>query len=79
MKQKTPQVLLEFSNLSSFDRAELVEPLIESFDAEPDDEIKKAWAEEAEQRLADYRNGMADTVSEKEVFWAIKNHSKETR
>ncbi len=69
----------EAIHLPPIERAELVERIIESFDVEPDNEIKKAWADEAEQRLADYQNGMADTVSEKEVFLAIKNHSKGTR
>ncbi len=41
MKQTTQQIFNEATQLPPIERAELVERIIESFDAEPDEEIKK--------------------------------------
>jgi putative addiction module component (TIGR02574 family) len=76
MKQTTQQVFNEAIQLPPIERAELVERIIESFDTEPDEAIRKAWESEAERRLADYKNGNAAAVSEDEVFYRIENDEK---
>jgi putative addiction module component (TIGR02574 family) len=68
MNQSTKKILAEVSRLSPMERAEIVELIIESFDTEPNEEITKAWVEEAERRLSEYRKGTSVTFSEKEVF-----------
>ncbi|OHD63403.1 MAG: hypothetical protein A2176_00505 [Spirochaetes bacterium RBG_13_51_14] len=68
MKPTAQQILEEVSHLSPIDRAELVERIIESFDAGPDDEIKKSWADEAERRLALHKGGDDGSLSEQDVL-----------
>lgn len=72
-------ILEEVNKLTPFERAEVIEHIIESFDIEPDPGIQRAWADEAEKRLNDYRNDKTGTVSEQEVFTEIKNLDKEIK
>ena len=77
MTQLTKKILEEVSHLSPIDRAELLERIIESFDGEPDSEVKKAWSEEAERRLADYKGGRAELISEEDALYRVeKNGSR---
>lgn len=76
MTPLTQKILDEAAHLSPIDRAELVERIIESFDDDSDDEIKKAWAAEAERRLADYKHDVGELVSEDEAFYRIDKNKK---
>jgi len=76
MKPTTQQILNEASQLPPVERAELVERIIESFDGEPDESIRKAWVEESERRLADYKSGKAAVISEDEAFYRIEKDEK---
>jgi putative addiction module component (TIGR02574 family) len=72
MKSNTQRIIDEVTSLSPTERAEIVERIIESFDTEPDEELKKIWADEAKRRLDSYYKGGAQTVSEDEVFLKIE-------
>lgn len=72
MKPKTRKIYAEESTLPPVERAELIERIIESSDAEPDESFRKAWEAEAERRLSEYRNEKAAVVSEDEVFYRIE-------
>jgi putative addiction module component (TIGR02574 family) len=73
MKPTTLQILEEVSHLYPIDRAELIGHIIESFDTEPDESISKAWVNEAERRLAEYKDGTIAVISEEKVFRSIAN------
>lgn len=56
--------------LPSHERARLAEVLIGSLDEE--DEIARAWADEAERRLEELRSGAVQSVPAGEVFARIR-------
>ena len=60
------------AKLSPSERLELVETILATLD-KPDTEIAEAWAREAEDRLAAYRRGEIQAVSEDEVFGDLGN------
>jgi len=73
MNPTTQKILEQVSRLYPIDRAELIGHIIESFDTEPDESISKAWVNEAERRLAEYKDGTMAVISEEEVFRSIAN------
>ena len=72
-------ILDDVNKLTPFERAEIIERIIESFDSEPGSDIQRAWADEAEKRLNDYRKGKTGTISEDEVFIEIEKLDKESK
>jgi putative addiction module component (TIGR02574 family) len=58
--------------LSSEERAELAEKLLESFEADDEQvdsaQIDAAWGREAQRRMADYRAGKIGSVPIEEIF-----------
>ena len=63
----TKDLLDEAMKLKPEERLSLVEVLIKSLD-EPDKKLDEIWAEEAEKRLAAYREGKLEGVRMEEVF-----------
>lgn len=64
----TPERILEEAlRFPPAQRAAIAEGLLSSLD-EPDPEIDKLWAEEAEARIDAAQRGAMETVSEQEVF-----------
>lgn len=63
----TKELLDEAMKLKPEERLSLVEILIKSLD-EPDKKLDEIWAEEAEKRLAAYREGRLKGVGMEEVF-----------
>ena len=61
----------EILKLPSHERARLAEVLIESLDEE--DEISRAWADEAERRYEELRSGGVEAVPAEEVFARIRS------
>lgn len=51
-------------------RFEVVEEILRSLD-QPDPEIEKAWLEEAEHRLAEYRAGKSRSIPAEDVFGSL--------
>lgn len=51
-------------------RFEVVEKILHSLD-QPDPEIEKAWLEEAERRLAEYRAGNSRSIPAEDVFGSL--------
>lgn len=67
----TKEILNEAIALQPSEKAKLVDQLISSLDM-PDKELDERWAEEAESRLAAYRNGELKTVSIETVLSKYK-------
>jgi len=63
----TKTLLDEAMKLKPEERLSLVEVLIKSLD-EPDKKLDELWAEEAEKRLAAYREGRLEGVPMEEIF-----------
>jgi len=63
----TKALLDEAMKLKPEERLSLVEVPIKSLD-EPDKKLDELWAEEAEKRLAAYREGRLEGVPMKEIF-----------
>lgn len=73
MKPQTQEILNKAVNLPPIERAELLESIIESFDVEQDEEIKKAWADEAERRVALHKKDPSGSLLEEDVYDMIEN------
>ncbi len=71
------KILEEIKSLKPIERVELIDGIYRTFEAESDLEVEKAWAVEAERRLALHRGGDDASISEKEMFDQIdKDHNK---
>ena len=71
MATNTEQILKKALELSSIDRANLVDKLLSSLD-QPDKAIDEIWRREIENRIAAYNAGIAETVSIEEVLAKYK-------
>jgi putative addiction module component (TIGR02574 family) len=65
------EIEAEALKLPSHERARLAEVLIASLDAE--DELTRAWADEAERRFEELRSGAVEAVPAEEVFTRIRS------
>lgn len=61
MTEKTLELLARAARLPAAERIELAEGILASLD-EPDAEMDRLWAREAEDRLAAFRRGEIDAV-----------------
>jgi putative addiction module component (TIGR02574 family) len=61
------QILQEALQLNPQERYIVVESLLQSLD-KPDDSVDSVWADEAENRLKNYRDDKVQTISFEEVF-----------
>ena len=68
MSEDLSKLEREASRLSTKDRARLIRRLISSLEHTDDGDIEQAWLDEAEKRLAAYRNGRTSTRSGEDVF-----------
>jgi putative addiction module component (TIGR02574 family) len=71
MSQPIDRLEAELLALPSNERAHLAHRLIESLEAEPEDdpaEVERAWAAEIERRLAEYRAGEVTPIPASQVF-----------
>ena len=64
----------EVLKLPRHERARLAELLIDSLDEE--DEISKAWADEAERRYEELRSGAVESVRAEDVFARIRSRAR---
>jgi putative addiction module component (TIGR02574 family) len=65
------EMLKETLTLPPTEKAELIDKLISSLD-EPDKEIEKLWAKEAESRIDAYEQGEIKSLSLREVLEKYK-------
>ena len=61
------QILQEALQLTPQERYIVVESLLQSLD-KPDDSVDRVWADEAENRLQNYRDNKVQTIPFEEVF-----------
>ena len=61
------EIVSQALELKANDRFKVVDEILKSLD-KPDSEIDKIWADESQNRLAAYRRGELETVSEEEFF-----------
>ena len=64
-------ILKEALNLEPTEKFIIVEGLLNSLD-EPDSEMDKIWADEAERRLEAYRDGKLKGIPMEEIFNPLK-------
>jgi putative addiction module component (TIGR02574 family) len=76
MTQIAQKILEEIKSLSPIERVELIDKIYQTFDPEIDLEAEKAWVEESESRLADYKSGKSAVISEDEAFYRIEKDKK---
>jgi putative addiction module component (TIGR02574 family) len=67
MNERVKRLTEEIRKLPPEEQADLIDELLVHTYREPDPEIAKAWAEEAERRLAAYRRGEIDSIPFEEV------------
>jgi len=70
------RILDEVNKLTPFERVEIIDLILESFDNQSDKAIEKAWIDEARHRLESYKKGETDFSTEDEVFSSIVSDSK---
>lgn len=63
----TKKLISDALQLKPAERFIIIEALIKSLDL-PNPEIEAAWAEEAEKRLAAYKEGRLETISFEDMF-----------
>ncbi len=71
MTAAVEQILGTALKLSPLDRADLIDELLKSFDAEPRNEIEEAWKVEVESRLDAYHAGKIAASPAEEVLARI--------
>lgn len=67
MATELRQLFREAMELTDNDRATLAGLLIESLETEPDPDVERAWAEEAERRWQEIQSGKVQTIPWEEV------------
>jgi putative addiction module component (TIGR02574 family) len=67
------ELLKEIFELSPVDKASIVDRILTSFEFSNDKEIEKAWIEEAENRIDNYKSGKIKSVPAELVFSNINN------
>lgn len=75
MTPSVKRILDEVNKLTPFERAEIIDLILESFDNQGDKDIEKAWIDEARRRLESYKKGETGFSTEDEVFSSIVSDS----
>ena len=68
MPKRIEEVMAETMELNLEDRAQLVGRLLLSLDEPTESEVERLWLDEAERRLAQFRQGKVKGVPADEVF-----------
>ena len=76
MTPSVKRILDEVNKLTPFERVEIIDLILESFDSRDDKKHEKAWIDEAKRRLESYKKGETGFSSEDEVFSSIVSDSK---
>ena len=75
MAKKLSDIESDALTLSTKERARLIRRLITSLESENEGDVEQLWLDEADKRLAAYRNGETSTRPGEEVFEAILNRT----
>jgi putative addiction module component (TIGR02574 family) len=75
MSAQVIELFRKASDLPESDRALLAGLLIESLEAEPDDEVEKAWLDEVERRVEELNSGATKTNPSEEVKMRLIRNS----
>ncbi len=67
MSRNVEELFREAAELPESERAELAGLLLESIEAEPDEGVEAAWAEEIERRVRQIETGEVKTIPWEEV------------
>jgi putative addiction module component (TIGR02574 family) len=73
MVKKLSEIESDARRLSTRERARLIRRLIMTLESENDGDVEQLWLDEADKRLAAYRNGETTARPGEEVFEAILN------
>ena len=73
MARKLKDLAKELTELPSKDRASRALTLIDSLDDAADEDVEKAWMEEAERRYDAYKKGEVPSYPADEVFAAVRD------
>ena len=76
MITKTEQILQDALDLSPVERAELAENLLASFLLPMNKKIDALWAQEAEDRIDAYEDGLIKSLSAKKVFDKLTSQNR---
>lgn len=76
MTPSIKRILDEVNKLSPFERVEIIDLILESFDDSVNREIERAWIDEAKLRIESYRKGETGTKTEEEVFSSLVSENK---
>jgi putative addiction module component (TIGR02574 family) len=75
MSEQAERIFEQALRLSSPERADLAERLLESLASDTDPRIDALWAAEAESRIAAFHRGEISDVPAEEVFEGIDAHA----
>lgn len=78
MSANREQILQQALSLPVKERAELINQLLETFDAPPDPAPDQLWLNEAQNRLDAYNRGELGAISAEEVFDEIEREKQNT-
>lgn len=68
---KTKQLIDEISDLPVDQRAEIADKILQTLNA-PDPNVEKAWIQEVEVRMEEYRQGKVKLIPAEEVFKSLR-------
>lgn len=72
MNATLEKIVSQTRDLSNSDKAELAQILIADLDPWPDEDVKAAWAEEAERRYSAHLRGEMESFPADEVFARVR-------
>lgn len=75
MAKKLSEIESDARRLPTKERARLIRRLITSLESENDGDVEQLWLDEADKRLAAYRNGESSARPGEDVFEAILNRT----
>ncbi len=75
MVKKLSEIESDARRLSTKERARLIRRLITTLESENEGDVEQLWLDEADKRLAAYRNGETVTRPGEDVFEAILNRT----
>ena len=75
MAKKLSEIESDARRLSTKERARLIRRPIISLECENDGDVEQLWLDEADKRLAAYRNGEISARPGEDVFEAILNRT----